>query len=169
MPIKVSLRQLARALGVSHGAISDAIHTRRLTRGVRIDEQGRATVDDAQAAATEWRATHARQPGLERVIVLTDHAMSCEVTAAQLFAERDALSVLVTALASSMLDGADDRDTAATELKKRIAARLRTVAEMHGADEHTLTSAGRDLETAIGMLHDAEDDEALIEPEGDEP
>ncbi|HEX4455696.1 MAG TPA: hypothetical protein VH143_32770 [Kofleriaceae bacterium] len=93
---------------------------------------------------------------------LWDATLCRHVTAEELFAERDALSVLVTALASEALGnvGVGDRRATAARLNKRIAARLRIVAELHGASEDELVCAENDLRFAIAMLFDAADDDA---------
>lgn len=170
-PRRVSLRRLAIELDTHHSTLSTAVRDRRLRAGVRLDKRGRVVVDDADAAARNWRAVHVPQVlELERIerreakahgddaIVLMDVAMDCHVTARQLFAERDALSVLVTALVAELLG--DDRRARAKRiatLEKSVASRLRAVAELHGAEVDALDRARRDLTCAIAMIVD--DDE----------
>lgn len=57
-----SLRSLARRLGVQHSALSKAVHERRLTAGVHI-ENGRVVVTDADAADAQWHRVHIRRIG----------------------------------------------------------------------------------------------------------
>ena len=170
---QISLRALARELGVNHSSLSAAVHDGRIDRGVRIDAKGRVVVTDADAAKAVWHDVHvpqvielsrAQSAARERSS-LWDATLCCHVTAEGLFAERNALSVLVTALAAEALGnvGVGDRRATAARLNKRIAARLRIVAELHGASEDALVCAEDNLRSAISMLFDAADDTADID------
>lgn len=169
-----SLRGLARILGVSHVALSNAAHRGTLADGIALDGRNRVIVVDAGAAAAEWRRIHV--PGHHELMratpqptrrapptsdpldtVLPDHHHDRAITAGELFAERDACSLLVTALASVALDGAD-RD----QVGARVAARLRVVAELHGADAAAIAAAEQDLDSTLTMLAD-DDAEDLAE------
>ncbi|MDQ3366647.1 MAG: hypothetical protein M3680_14580 [Myxococcota bacterium] len=85
-------------------------------------------------------------------IVLVDPETGFGITALELFAERDALAVLVTALIAEV-PGTADRGA----FKTAIAARLREVAELHGADADDLAAAELYLSSAFQLL-DADDD-----------
>ena len=127
-------------------------------------DDGRVAVTDADAAAADWRSIHVpRIVAAARPRALWDEALSRYVTAEQLFAERNALSVLVTALTAEVLNG-DDR-SAVPALAERIAAQLRDVAELHGADDGVLACAQGDLHSAIDMLFDKDDEEEATETE----
>lgn len=174
-PRTPSLRQLAREWGVHHSTVSAAVHDGRIRDGVRI-EGGKVRVTDADAATAAWRAVHA--PGileLERAalraparhaapdaeVVLYDRSLDCRVTARKLFEDRDALSVLVTALAAAAVDNASGRvdRRKANALRKRVAERLRTVAELHGADADDLEAAESELAGALDLLAMRDEDE----------
>ena len=58
MVAMVSLRALARQLGVSHVALGKAAHAGTLTAGVVIGASGRVEVIDAAAAVNQWQALH---------------------------------------------------------------------------------------------------------------
>lgn len=168
-----SLRGLARSLGVSHTALSQAFRAGTFSAGVRLDDRGRLVVDDAAAAAAEWRAYHVpRHAALTRtpcpapppsdllLTVLPDHAMGCTITAGELFEERDSHSLLVTALVAIALDDAASGPVAldapeVAAIRERAAAQLRAVAELHGADAAAVERAEQDLESVITMLVDA--------------
>jgi hypothetical protein len=159
-----SLRGLARALGVQHSALSKAVRERRLTAGVVI-EHGKVRVVDAAAAAEQWRR-HVHVPRIDyrpaappppapdSAIVLFDHAMDRQVTALELFAERDACSLLVTALVSSALGNVSSGplDGQVAAFRERIAAQLRAVAVLHGAGPDDMRRAERELEGALMLL-----------------
>ncbi|HEY4056547.1 MAG TPA: hypothetical protein VGM39_08050, partial [Kofleriaceae bacterium] len=111
-PRTASLRALARELGVTHSSLSAAAHDGRLVDGVRIDARGHVVVVDADAAARNWRGVSGRmainmrsQPRQrdDAQITLYDRVLDRFVTSDKLFAERDALDVLVAALAASAL------------------------------------------------------------------
>jgi hypothetical protein len=168
-----SLRALARSLGCSHVALSKRVHAGKLTAGVRLDGRGRVVVVDAAAAADEWRAFHVpglRMPSILETsrpppppcdvlrTVLPDHAMDRAITALELFEERDSHSLLVTALVAIAMDDAagdgplalDGPEVAA--IRERVAAQLRAVAELHGADAAAVARAEQDLESPLLML-----------------
>lgn len=172
-PRQISLRALALELGVHHSSLSAAVRDGRLTRGVSVDARGRVVVTDAAAAAAGWRAIHFRvdvrsrelELDAERVeraarrlaatqpeaVELHDVALDRRITAAELFAERDALSLLVGALVRGALA---DRTPAA--LKAHVPERLREVAELHGAGDEEIAQAMRELECAICVAVDVE-------------
>lgn len=171
-PRTLSLRALARELAVNHSSLSAAVRDGRLDRGVRLDARGRVEVFDADLATECWRDVHTPQileaeraheravaavrrlaekrPG---AIVLHDRTMECQVTATELFNERNALSLLVTALTAEL--AGDDR----AAIQKRIAARLVRVAELHDADESDIGRAERELTCALCILADDDDDD----------
>lgn len=158
-----SLRDLARRLECSHSQLSEAVHRGTLTHGVAVDANGRAAVTDIDAAARQWNGHPAAKAAA--AIVLTDHAMGCQVTALELFQQRDAYALLTTALVSAALDNAtagplDGRKVAA--LRKRVAAQLHAVGELLGASADDIARAERDLEGTLEMLNE---DEEEPEPE----
>jgi response regulator of citrate/malate metabolism len=56
--MRLTLRELARRLGVSHTAIRKAIRSGRLEQSIRYDELGRPFVADGALAAREWEANY---------------------------------------------------------------------------------------------------------------
>jgi hypothetical protein len=93
--------------------------------------------------------------------VLPDTALDRSITALELFEERDAYSLLVTALASLVLEDALGDEPPALDgpevalIRGRVAAKLRAVAELQGADAVVIARAEQDLESGITMLIDA--------------
>jgi hypothetical protein len=52
--LKITIRELARRLGVSHTAILKGIRNGRLQRSIAYDDRGRPFIADAALAAGEW-------------------------------------------------------------------------------------------------------------------
>lgn len=150
----VSLRDVAKKLGCSHSSLSEQIHRGDLTLGVVIRE-GRIVVTDPVALMAEWNGAPAAR--VASAIVLRDVDLDCEVTAAQLFAERNALSLLVTALT---LDALAERS--AEQVKRRISPRLREAAPLHGANGARIARAWDEFKSALELaaLTDEEAEDA---------
>jgi len=153
-------RQSRGLSGGTPKAVRAAIASGRLAASLTAD----GTIRDAATADQEWEAsTHAdRVPlagptspssraGAATSIALYDEALDRRITALQLFRERDAISLLVTALASVVLNGSADRRTAAA-VRKRVAAQLRAVAEAHGADAADIADAESHFELAVAIV-----------------
>jgi hypothetical protein len=62
--LKITIRELARRLGVSHTAIRKGIRNGRLERSVGDDYRGRPFIADAELAAGEWAVNY--DPSKER-------------------------------------------------------------------------------------------------------
>lgn len=138
-----SLRDVAKRLGCSHSSLSEQIHRGDLSRGFAIRD-GRIVVTDARALMDAWNGIPARRTA--EAIVLYDRHYDRQVTALELFAERDMLALLVAALTAEL------RHT--KSLPDRIAARLRAVAEMHGADDEGIARAEAELKSVLTMLRE---------------
>lgn len=166
----LSFLAYAKRRGVSSEAVRKAHSDGRLRESV-VMVNGKPKIRDPEVADREWDANtrpRADRPAAGRRpqsppappaptdldIVLTDRAMDCQVTALELFQERDSLSLLLTALVSSALDAAgatrpDGPEVA--ELRKRIAAMLPTVADLHDADADGIRRAEGDLEIYVTL------------------
>ncbi len=167
----ISLRAYAEQRDVSHQAVRRAIASGRLRESV-VTVGGEPKIADPALADREWEAN--TRPRADRCaatrrprtpaqaptdIVLTDTAMDCEVTAGELFEDRDAYSLLATALASLALDAAIAPDQVVAlngpvvaQLRERVGAQLRAVAELHHADAEAVRRAADALETRLWML-----------------
>lgn len=154
-----SLRDVAKRLGCSHSSLSESIHRGDLSRGFAIRD-GRISVTDARALMEAWNGIPARKTA--EAIVLHDVALDRRITAAQLFAERDAAVLLASAL---VRDGLADRS--AQTFKTRISKRLREVAELHGAGAPEIARAWDELQSSIDLVKLLDEDEAAEEDAGD--
>jgi len=130
---QTSLRALALRLGCSHSALHKAVHDRRLTAGVRLDDRGRIHVVDADAAAAEWAVVHVpridqigrRRAAPPRRADLMPVDLFDDISKQDLLECWAAFDELVTALVLDALEDADDPTTGALALMDRVALRLR--------------------------------------------
>ena len=61
-PKRTTFRAFARGLGVTHGAVSKAAQTGRLSKSIGRDANGRPFIVDAALAAREWAAGATKAP-----------------------------------------------------------------------------------------------------------
>lgn len=139
-----SLRDIAKILGCSHSSLSEQIHRGDFTGGYAFRD-GRVVVTDARLLMAAWNGAPARKTA--EAIELYDVALDRRLTAAELFAERDALSLLASALVRDAL-----ADRLPKTLKPRISKQLKDVAELHGAGPTEIARAWDELKASIDLV-----------------
>jgi len=178
-PRRISLRAFALEVGSHHSTIGTAVRDGRLRDGVRLDKRGRVVVVDADAAAKNWRAVHTPQiTELVRLeererrakppkaggahAVFVDPDSGFDWTGPELLASQRAHDLLVFALVSVALEGADDRKARA--FSKRVAARLRSSSQQRSVADGFVQPDAETLACEVALIvDDGDGDEAEIE------